>query len=62
MTSQDTGRGWVCRMGALLHRPAGEGCPGHCGSFRHRPGELHEGGVLLEEGGVLLEEGGGHFG
>ena len=42
-------------MGALLHRPAGEGCPGHCGSFRHRPGELHEGGMLLDEGRV-------HFG
>ena len=27
MTSQDTGRGWVCRMGELLHRPAGGAAP-----------------------------------
>jgi len=42
-------------MGELLHRPAGGGCPGHCGGLRRRPGELHEGGVLLDEGRV-------HFG
>ena len=42
-------------MGELLLWPAGEGRPGHCGGFRHRPGELHEGGMLLDEGRV-------HFG
>ena len=42
-------------MGELLHRPAGGGCPCHCGGLRRRPGELHEGGVLLDEGRV-------HFG
>ena len=43
MTSQDTGRGWVCRMRELLHRPAGGGCPGLCGGCRRRLESLHEG-------------------
>ena len=37
-------------MGELLHRPAGGGCPGHCGGLRRRLDALHEGGVLLDEG------------
>ena len=30
-------------MGELLIRPAGGGCPGHCGGLRRRLGALHEG-------------------
>ena len=58
MTSQDTGRGWVCRMGELLHRPAGGGCPGHCGGLRRRPGELHEGWGATGRGLGVLGVGG----
>ena len=55
MTSQDTGRGWVCRVGELLIRPAGADCRGHCGGCRHRLDAMHEDGALLDEGWV-------HFG
>ena len=44
--------------GELLHRPAGGGCPGHCGGFRHRPGELHEVWGVTGRGWGVLRVGG----